>query len=282
MSRRDQYKSPMRGTFWPSEASAKFRNEYGEDEVVGKCLRAVYYRLTGVRETNPPSGKSQVIFLLGKKIEDTLVEMWKQAGIWDNNSVRFEDKDRNISGEFDCILRNPADNRKFIVEAKSTWGYQQEKNLLGYHEGRGARKVWVPGRPKDENLLQASIYCDQTRGVLDGTKLFYVMRDNCAMMEFNVTVDDNGTINVNGIPERRFNMANIYGRYALLATMLREERLPDKEFEHTYTDERVEILNQRGELSKTAYEAHTSGKELCGAWQCKYCQFMDHCLGDNV
>ncbi len=287
MGRSGQFRSASRGTFWPSEASVR-ATVNGQEEIVGKCARASFYRLTGVRETNPTTAKSQVIFLLGNQVEDAVVEIWKQAGIWDNNSIRFEDRSHNLSGEFDCVLKDPATGRKFGVEVKSFYGFFQEKTILGANEGRGAARRWVYGKPKDENLMQAAIYADQTRGQLDGFKLYYVSRDNCEMAEFNITVDDNGTIFVHdpkrdtNTAETRFNIYDVYRRYDELAGYIERNELPQRDYTWKPTNDQVQLLFDSGKISKTAYEAHMEKKEQHTDWHCDYCSFRDHCHREVV
>lgn len=273
---RKQYRSKGRGTFWASEASAKFTNQFNEVEVVGKCHRAVYYRLNGVKPTNLPSAQSEVIFMLGNMVEDNLVEMWKQMGIWENNSVRWEDKARNLSGEFDCILREG--DRKYGVECKSFFGYHANKQILGHWSGRGTAKRYVYGRPKDEHLMQAAIYADQTRGELEGFKLFYCSRDDNEFAEFNIKVNDAGTIFINGRPEQRFGMNEVYGRYRALGEYT---AVPPRDYTWKLSNERVQVLFDRGDLSKSAYEAHMAGKEEATDFHCGYCDFRDYCHGPN-
>lgn len=276
---RKQFRSKGRGTFWPSEASAQFTNQFNEVETVGKCKRATFYRLKGLKPTNPPSSKSQVIFLLGNLIEDQLVEMWKQMGLWENNSVRWEDKEKNLSGEFDCILREG--NRLYGVECKSFYGYHANKQILGYWEGRAPNKRFIYGRPKDEHLMQAAIYADQTRGQLEGFKIFYCSRDNNEFKEFNITTTEDGTIFINGRAETRFTMNDVYSRYTQLQQHLDEESIPDKDYTYKPDDATVQKLFERGDVSKSAYEAHVAGKESYTDFHCSYCEYKDHCQGPN-
>lgn len=272
---RKQYRSKSRGTLWPSEASAEYTNQYGEKEVVGKCHRAIYYRLDGVRPTNPPDAKSQIVFLLGNSIEDAVTEAWKQMGLWENNSVKWEDKFRNISGEFDVILREG--DKLYGVEVKSFYGYVANKTILGHSEGRGEKKRWVHGKPKDEHLMQAALYVSHAEGDLAGFKLFYVSRDNCDMAEFNITLDEKKNIYINGYKETRFNMQTIYDRFAKMNEHADKKIKPEREFNLYLSDERVEELYERDDLSKSAYEAHKSGKEKARDWHCSYCDYKDHC-----
>lgn len=273
---RKQFRSKSRGTLWPSEASAEYIDEYGEKKVVGKCHRAVYYRLTGVEPTNPPTAKSQIIFLLGNSVEAMVTEAWKQMGIWENNSVKWEDKERNISGEFDVILREG--DELYGAEVKSFYGYFANKQILGHWEGRGKNKRYIKGKPKDEHLMQAALYVDHSEGRLSGFKLVYVSRDNCDMAEFNITVDPiSKDIFINGEKELRFTIADVYERYQQMNMFADNNMKPQREFELNPSDEKVKLLHERGEVSATAYKDHCSGKKKYNDWHCSYCDYKDHC-----
>ena len=276
---RKQYRSKARGTYWASEASVKIRNEFGEDEVLGKCMRAVYYRLKNVTPTNPPTAKSQVIFLMGNMIEDQVCEMWKQMGLWENNSVRWEDKFRNLSGEYDIVLKEG--DRMYGVEVKSFYGYYANKQILGHWSGRGANKRFIPGRPKDEHLMQASIYAAHSRGDLEGFKLFYVSRDNNQLQEFNIKVDEENKIYINGNLETRFTMDDVYSRYAQLKEHDDGNVMPPREFVYKPDDARVEQLHARGDISDSAFKKHKEKKEQYTDFHCSYCSYRDYCHGPS-
>ncbi len=278
---RKQFRGGGKGTLWPSEASAKFINEYGEEQVIGKCARAVYYRVKGVEETNPPTAMNQVLFLLGNQVESAITEAWKQMGIWENNSVKWMNRDKNISGEYDVILREG--DMLYGVECKSFYGYYANKQLLGHWSGRGKAKYFVEGKPKDEHLMQAALYCDNTRGQLAGFKLFYISRDQCDMGEFNITVNEEGKIFINGREENRFTMQNIYDRYETLNHAIKNNLKPSRDFIMYPSEERVETLYARGDLSKTVYEASKKKTNPVKVrdWHCGYCNFRDYCTRDT-
>jgi len=250
-------------------------NQYGEEEVIGKCHRAVYYRLKGVKPTNPPTNSSQVVFLLGHQVEAAVTEAWKQMGIWENNSVRWENKGLNLSGEYDVVLREG--DLFYGVEVKSFYGYHANKQILGHWSGRGKAKRFIAGKPKDEHLMQAVLYVKQSDDDLAGFKLFYVSRDNCDMAEHNITIDKEDNIYINGKRETRFTVKDIHERYKTMNMYIENDLKPDREYTLHPSDERVEVLFQRGALSKTAYESHTKGKEKVRDWHCSYCDHKDHC-----
>lgn len=277
---RKQFRSKGKGTLWPSEASVKYTDEHGEDKIIGKCQRAIYYRLSGVTPTNPPNAKSQIIFLLGNSVENMVTEAWKQMGIWENNSVKWEDREKNLSGEYDVILKEIVDGEaKFYgAEVKSFYGYFANKMILGGWSGRSPNKIYTAGKPKDEALMQAALYVDHSAGRLDGFKLIYVSRDNTEMAEFNIRVDSTTKeITVNGVKETRFTVNDIYERYATMNMFKDQNIKPQREYVMSPDDARVEVLHSRGEVSASAYKDHCSGKKKVSDWHCSYCDYKDHC-----
>ena len=72
---------------YPSEASCVVNGK-----VIGGCMRASYYRCTGVEKTNDPGTAGQWRFKLGNAVEATLVDTWKQAGIYVANHTKFYSK----------------------------------------------------------------------------------------------------------------------------------------------------------------------------------------------
>lgn len=276
---RRQFRSAARGTLWASEASVEFTNEFNETEKLGKCKRAVWYRLKGIPQSNPPGANSQLLFLLGNVVEAEFTEIWKQMGIWENNSVRWEDRDRNLSGEYDIILREG--EMLYGVEMKSFFGYYANKQILGHWSGRGANKRFINGRPKVEHLMQASIYVDQSRDRLEGFKLIYASRDNNELAEFNITIPDpvEKIIYINGIAESRFTLNDVYEGYAKVNRLKELDTPPARDYTYEPDDIRVKTLHERGEVSDSAYKKHVDGKQRVTDFHCSYCSHKDYCLG---
>ena len=62
--RQGKYRESLGGVN-PTGASAIMINERGEEKLVGKCLRQVWYSKKRVPRTNPANDNSQFIFMLG-------------------------------------------------------------------------------------------------------------------------------------------------------------------------------------------------------------------------
>jgi uncharacterized protein YqgQ len=269
-------------TLWPSQASVLSTS----GDVIGRCLRASFYEKTGVKETNPVSDRVTLMGYMGTMIEDGLIDLTKNAGIWEANNVKFEFE--GVSGEIDIAIRplnlelNPPEEEQYIVECKSCSGYYINKEVFGYNEGRGENKTYVKGKPKDPHLLQAAIYAHVGRQKgFKGTIILYVSRDEAALAEFLITVDEDGKVFINGELDPRFKMKDIFYRYDLLRRYITSNELPDRDYKPEYTDAEVKALFESKQISKTVYEAHNNRKELYCDEQCDYCPFKLKCLNQT-
>ena len=77
--RHGKYRESLGGVN-PTGASALMKNERGEEVLVGKCLRQVWYSKKRVPRTNPANDNSQFIFMMGNMAEEGLQQAWTNAG----------------------------------------------------------------------------------------------------------------------------------------------------------------------------------------------------------
>lgn len=268
-----------KNTLWPSQASVVTTT----GDVIGKCLRASYWEKTGEEQTNPVDDAIVAMGYMGTKIEDGIIELCKNQGIWENNNVKWQAN--GISGEVDIIIRvlnqevTPPKEELYIVECKSCSGYYVNKEVFGYYEGTGANRAYVKGKPKDKHLLQSVLYAHVAKDKgFKGTIIYYVSRDESKMTEFLVTVDDEGSIYINEELDSRFKVQDILNRYKLLQAAIDSQELPERDYKPEYTDEEVEYLYKAKIISKTAYENHKNRKTLYCDSECNYCEFKLKCL----
>ena len=305
----NRFSGRRRESLYPSEASAiAIDPDTKKASVVGGCNRKVWYRLMGFQESNPNSLKSLYTFAFGNYIESFIQDLAKQAGIYNNSSVKFWDNSNYISGEMDLIVKHPVDpDGGFIfTEVKSTWGgairngYEagKAKDLFDHPEGRGKNKIMVKGIPKESNLLQlvTYLYTERDNPLLIGGKLVYLLRDNFSRTEFDVNLEYDETVKkwkimVNGEQEKRFYADDIYLRFAELRSIVKaslaqmnsgtkREKLipPPRDFTMEYTNEEAKSLHESGDLSKAKFDNHMGGDDKkAGDWQCSYCSFKDLC-----
>lgn len=276
MTRLSALHATRAATFYPSEASVSFMSSYGLPKVEGTCLRKSFFRLTNGDKGIPPDSYSEWIFALGRKVEEILVEQYKQMGIWVDNNVKFVIPDHNISGEIDVLVRNPETGGLWILEIKSLYGYHATRDVI---KGTKTRKPW----PKIPNLLQTMIYADYFQDQIEGIKLVYYARDSAGRRAYDVSLTEDSSTGkhyacVNGVIEPRFTLEDIYSRYEDLALAIETQAVPPNDFQLIYSDEKIETLFSAGELGKTTYEKWKKGKETIGDWQCTtYCPYRKVC-----
>jgi len=195
--RRDGYVSS--GNFRPTEASCEIIDEFGNPKRVGKCRRAIYYRLTGA-ESGEKTDNTQLIFATGNAMEDYFCDMWEEAGVLITQGYRFRGETQapdgtkiTISGEMDGLLRNftqedphnAMDGGKIldisqdlatIMEFKTARGMSIEQtmpNLVKYPNWE--MRLYPDGQPKLAYTMQVACYLHM-KGVIEA--------------EFDVTVEE--------------------------------------------------------------------------------------------
>lgn len=276
-------------TFYPSAASTI---DEISGEPIGACLRSNYYRCAGFSKSDPDSVWSQYVFGGGNLWEAWFADKMKGAGILLASGLKFQDLERYISGELDMVALDPETGKKVILECKTAWGYEAKKRLAGN------RSVYP--RPKDPNLLQSFLYLDQFKDEVDEVILFYFFRDDHTRVEFSITREVIGgktypriETTWNGEPfvriDKRVSMEGIYDRYKDLMDALKAAKLPPPDYEHIYSEERVEQLWEAGEIAKTKYgkwqtnpKKYPIGHFMCGQKNgTGYCSYRSLCAIDN-
>ena len=139
----------QRPGLWPSECSVEYMRN-GFKVVKGKCMRAAWYRSMGFK---PTTAKAGLIWKghLGKRVEESQINKWKEMGLYVSNNIKFYDKRLFVSGEMDAIIKHP-DNPDYLIgmEIKSFYGYYANTNICG------AKAKNRAGVPKDGHFLQSA------------------------------------------------------------------------------------------------------------------------------
>lgn len=261
--------------YYPSEASVEYIDRHDIRKVVGACLRQPYLRITGEAKPAKHSIHSEWIFALGKAVEVILVEQIKRAGIWVDNNIKFYNPEYNISGEIDCIIRDPETDELCCCEIKSFYGYMASKQIMGTRT--------EPGRPKTSQMLQLLIYLKETQGQIPYGRLVYAARDSSDRKDFIIEIwkDDQGVEwpMVNGTVDYRFPVSAIYDRLRTLDGYIQRRELPPNDYEMVWSPAKVEKMYSIGDLGKTKYEKWKKNptKYPCGNWNCSYCQYTNFC-----
>ncbi len=117
-------------SFYPSSAAVTT-----EDGVTyGACSRADWYRLCGIKPTDPPGLYMIMTYHLGKAIELKVVEGMKQAGIYEAEGTKFFIPRLNVSGELDVVGRYRRPDKSigyFGVEVKSVYSQGAVATISG-------------------------------------------------------------------------------------------------------------------------------------------------------
>jgi len=253
---------------YPSQSSCVYRNEYGEDVVAGKCLRAVYWEAKGVKETNPVTARGQRIFGYAKNVEKFEVEQYKQIGIWRGNNTKFFNPNLNISGEADCIIWDKDLKGLRGVEVKSGYDYKFRTDVLG--------TPTRPGKPKFDHLLQTMIYIDYFKIPFT---LLYIDRGNAQRGEYDITLNEDGTPNIDGKKlNNGISFGRIIARFKEVEECIKDSVIPKRDFQLKYSKDFIDVLHKTKRLKKKQTEEYEKNKDLdIGDFQCGYCNYKDYC-----
>jgi hypothetical protein len=321
---------PRVPNLWPSEASAVLVNSYGEDEHIGACRRAVYLRYTSdmyqyspdeytvyqplVEEvkalTVKPDRYMQWIWAAGNLFENFVIEQAKQSGVYLADQVQVVVPEAGVVGKLDLMVVNPETGGIIAEEIKSIYGHNAT-SILGTPGMQNKQQV---GKPRSSNLMQIAIYDWHLRKrikELEVSRLFYGARDTGRFGEFNIKTELNTETGVTDIkyqaivPNRGavvtspISIENILSQYKYIKTFFAEQILPRRDYDMNFTDEKIQLMYDRGELGKTDTESHrkilerveenkeriAEGKKpkaelkplRKGDWNCSFCSFKNFC-----
>jgi len=286
----------QRPGLYPSEASVEYVLD-GTKIVLGKCLRAAWYRSMEVEKEGCGSPKLAMTGQLGKGCEQQAIDRWKKLGLYVDNNIKFFNRDLAISGELDCVIKDPEDSDRWIgIEVKSIYGYYAGRVLFG------AKRPPTPGVPKDGQFLQSVFYAWQYRDKLDEYRMYYVERGSGERCEFVIGTEeqadgthtcwweqlDEGNEHWNHfLPDRMYqpySIEDVINRSKLLLHNLKHKILPPKDFSSKWNEEKVEFMFAHGLLGKTKYKdwQKSPTKNPVGNWNCDWCDYKAQCEQDEL
>lgn len=290
MSKKEDFSIPRPG-LWPSEASVKYKDQYG-DVVHGQCLRAAFYRAMDFpRDDVRRDPGLEMKADMGKRAEESCITRWQRMGMWVQNNVKFYNHDLVVSGELDSIVKFETEDYKarIGIEVKSFYGYYANSEICG------KKRPPTPGKPKMDQFLQTLNYKAKYKDVLDQYRMYYIERGDGHRVEFEVGLDGDQPFwrQIPGpywgcFKEERvyvpYKIEDVENRYKQLLKYIRTKTLPPRDYQERYTDEKVEIEWLRGEIGKTNYEKWKKNKTAnkLGHWRCSYCVFSNRCKNDSV
>ena len=298
---------------YPSEASIRVTNQWGEQETQGTCQRRAWLRYKVAEDLNrnlgtdiatiqigndivavmpePPDPRREWIFEEGRRIESTILDVARSAGVFELGHRKFNipvDKETNLVGETDGLLK--IEDEYLGVEIKSTSGYNAEREVYGTAK---TRHLGGKGDPKIQHLLQTAIYTWHYRFKLPCFKILYFHRGSCLRTEFLVTIDEDSETGTCRIlvdnKDTDITIENILDRYRELSFKLKNDIFPDREFTLSYNDEQMNKLLARDKLSrtlKTQWEKYWDRKQNGGRqvkrpehgdFACIFCPYKGVC-----
>jgi len=281
-------------TLYPSSASIVLNlDSIPGGKVIGGCNRGEFYRIKGLKATNPPGKSTMMAAAMGNAIEDIVRAQVLKDGTFVEAQTPIYINDLKVSGRLDLLCER--NGYIYIVEVKSFAKYWAHKEICGYYEGTGEnRKFYLPN-PKMNHLFQVALYTYVLRDKAIGAKLYYVARDDAATQEFNVICvpcqEDGKTVHrielsaSNREPAilKSFTIEGILERFRLLSDAVESDTLPEREYYLKYPIELIEPLHKHGYIKKTDYskwkKSKNKKKHELGDWECSYCNYKDLCWG---
>jgi len=280
---RRKFKPEIRhDSLYPSEASVQFYDGHGDLTTEGQCMRAAFFRVEGGLEPIPHSAYTQWIFEMGNRVEQMIVDECKMAGVWVDNSIKFYNKEYNISGEIDVLLIEP-DGSDIIypAEIKSCYGYFAKKEIMG-----NTKQV---GQPKMSQLLQLLVYLNEFKDQFPYGKMIYFFRDTTERKTFKIELHQEGDITypkIDGRVVKSYSINDILARYKKLQKYIDTKTVPPMDYELQYPDEKIHDFAKKGKIGKTKYQLFCKGKlkdyEHLGDWRCGYCSYKHECFPDAI
>lgn len=313
-------------TQWPSEASYSSTNEHNEEAIVGKCRRSAFFRLLLdnynfspkydvykhlVEDINsrklPTDTYMRWIWKQGELYEDYCVQMAKESGVFIAGQTAVYVPALNVSGKIDLVVINPITEKYQIVEVKSVYGFGANV-VLGTP---GQRKKGLLGEPRESHLMQLGIYqwwYANAREEFGPGLLTYGARDTGRFAEYEVTVEE---VEVDGVVKNYIfyqgnspnstpkvnsgiTIEGMGNQYREIAKSVDSGLPPKRDFELLYSEERLNELHERGELSKKDSEQLVKRKQQIsegktrlvkpvekGDWQCRLCNYRNVCYNED-
>jgi CRISPR/Cas system-associated exonuclease Cas4 (RecB family) len=298
------------GMFYVTQSSCEVVDELGRPSLFGKCHRQIWYSKNGYeREPIDSIGLRRMRY--GVHIEKALQDNWNKGGIYVQNNVKIRSHEYNVSGEIDAIVFDHEANHPIIVEVKSGYGYTFNKNVFGR-----ANNLYPTGFPHRDYIMQVMWYLhlrkplEKVHGESPYALLYYIDRSDCRDKQFPIDLEESYTgraivrnefgseitpnpayrianrgcvRDVEIRPIQGLTMERIIERFKTLATKLKSDKPPEREFFMRYPDEMAEDLFETGLLSKTKWNEHQKDASApVGDWNCSYCSFSAECYPEGA
>lgn len=250
--------------FTHNPSSASFTKANGQ--VIGACVRALYYKATKEPKTNPVSLTTKFQGDFGNAIHDKITEKLKKS---DKIKIIPESPGKTI---VDPLTNEVSYRLDGLITHKGEEGYLEIKTMQSFALQRMAKT----GNPRDKDILQV-LSCLGARSDLRWAALVYFGRDNAYRAEYHIYKDPlTDTYVIKGIiPAKHeidideLSFEGIVSRWKELEVAVEQQKVPKRDFkavlrdDGTVTDKRVR--------NYVEYETASA---------CKYCSWQTKCWTD--
>lgn len=295
--------SRLASAFHPSSASIKTIVN-GEERVIGACLRQQWYRMKEPKVSNTGVIDYTISANIGDKLHELIVNYIENYG-YTMGLQKVESEhpiflaEENISGRCDLLAWDYVNNELVGIEVKSLGEYKCNVCMES---------------PAPEHIMQSMIYLyaydKEIPPHMTKPKKWYIWyisrtenwsikakKHNSPLQmlwDYYITLDKSGVPTVytpSGVERwEHFNISKILDRYKLLATHIKNDELPPRDFKISYTEEDIMTAYKAGRVTKKAeverIEKWVSKgcpsdklKIEMGDAECSFCPWKDHCWG---
>lgn len=254
----------------------------------GECTRHAFFAKHNFPVTNHPPANNIRKMRYGQIFEAQEHIYEKKGGILLHKNYRMQKKVSEniiISGEADTVAE--IEGIKFIAEIKSYDGYYAIKHIKGTAK--------VAGMPKYDHVAQNMFYLAMIRDYIPEIKytvFHYRVRSDMSptvhLLSLEEEYDKQGNVIdaypiINGYRYAFVSLRTLISRSITLAECIRNKKLPPRDPDFSYSEEKIRYLLETGNISKTAYKEWQDGKHPLGDWNCSryYCRYFDLCMGQT-
>jgi hypothetical protein len=287
--------------FHPSSVSIE-KYDNGFKEVIGSCLREQFYRIKDETPTNSTEPDYMISALLGDKISELIVNLIDTHGFkmgLQRLAVEhsFYDPRINVSGRTDIIAWDFIANEPVGIEIKSVGQYKASMTI---------------DNPDDTHVMQSILYLDYYRNFMPASQkipkkwyIWYVSRTEnwsikgkkhgspmTMVWDYYITLSNTGVPTIHtptGSRERPdLSVKNIHDRFEKLAAFLASKTIPPRDFDLTYSEEKIVTLHRLDRISRKLDKEKidkwlSKGAEQgklkvdLGDFACRTCAWKDKC-----
>ena len=297
--------STIRGKsgFYPSDASVVRE----DGDITGSCLRQQYYKWYNCAPTEESDPEIGLISVTGEALHLMIASLIRDHPVETGllllrEEQSFFDKELLLSGRIDLLLYDQINDSVVGCDIKTVGDYASSVSI---------------DQPRLKDVLQCTIYLDQyQKNSPKGEKmnswiiLYLARSENWKLKkyphgspfkylwQFSISFDseDRHIIIENqfGAQTHYYDITPeiIYSRYTELRKYIKDGELPPRDYEHTYSEERILGMYKKGKIkfkkdltviekwAKGGLEEGKLGLDM-GDFECRYCQFKSLCWSDT-